>query len=193
MLSSLAGIEPQDKAKRWDRTKKEHILVPRPAIVQLYNRNMGGVDLHDMLTALYKYPIKSRRWYLYIFWHTITIAVVNSWMKYRKDCSELSEKHVPLRSFQADTASALISSGQGKFKRGRPSAEDMSKKVKKAATTEAPVLECQKDKYDHFPQWNDTRGRCKICKNMNSFVQCQKCKVFLCFNKDRNCFRRFHY
>lgn len=193
LLSSLAGVEPKDMAKRWDRMKKEHTLVPRPAIVQLYNRNMGGVDLHNMLTSLYKYPIKSRRWYLYIFWHTITIAVVNSWLKYREDCKALSEKHESLRNFQADLASALVTAGRGKFNRGRPSTDDMSKKFKKAATTVTPVTDSQKDKYDHFPQWKETRGRCKICKNQNSFVQCQKCKVFLCFNKDRNCFRRFHY
>ncbi|XP_049948206.1 piggyBac transposable element-derived protein 1-like [Schistocerca serialis cubense] len=97
LLSSLTDVELKDMAKRWDRSKKEHILVPRASIVQIYNCNMVGVDLYDMLTSLCKYHIKSRRWYLYIFCHMITTAVVNSWLKYRENCKALSEKHVSLR------------------------------------------------------------------------------------------------
>ncbi|KAG7268888.1 hypothetical protein CRUP_032995 [Coryphaenoides rupestris] len=39
--------------------------------------------------AKYKFPLKSRRWYMYIFWHTIALAVVNAWLLYKRDCQAL--------------------------------------------------------------------------------------------------------
>ena len=65
-LSTYVGIEKQDKAKRYDKKEKKFIEVPRPAIIQEYNTFMGGVDLLDSLTALYKFNLKSKRWYMYI-------------------------------------------------------------------------------------------------------------------------------
>ena len=42
--------------KRWDQSSKRHILVPFPEIVKGYKLAMGGVDLADMLIALYARP-----------------------------------------------------------------------------------------------------------------------------------------
>ena len=38
------------------------------------------MDLLDSFTAIYKFPMKSRRWYVYMFWHTIILAVINAWL-----------------------------------------------------------------------------------------------------------------
>lgn len=76
---------------------------------------------------------------MFIFWHTVTIAVVNSWLKYREDyilsIDALSETRVPLKRA---IARALISAGKGKYKRGCLSAEAMPKKNKKTPTTITP-------------------------------------------------------
>lgn len=61
LLSSFVGIEPLGNAKHWARKAKTYIMVPRPAIVDTYNRFMGGVDLPDMLSSLYKFSFRSRR------------------------------------------------------------------------------------------------------------------------------------
>ena len=52
LASTLAGVEPQDKVKRWSDSAKEHIDVDRPYAVQLYNNFMGGVDKLDFLISL---------------------------------------------------------------------------------------------------------------------------------------------
>ena len=92
LLLSFAATEPVQTIRRWDKANKIYIDVERPYIVGHYNQYMGGVDLLDSLTAKYKYPLKMHRWYMYIFWHTITLAVVNAWLLYKRDCEALKEK-----------------------------------------------------------------------------------------------------
>lgn len=77
LLSSFVGIEPMVNVKRWDQKSKTHIMVPTPAVVETYKKFMGGVELLDMLSALYNF--KSRRWYMYIWCHTVRVAVINAW------------------------------------------------------------------------------------------------------------------
>ncbi|XP_017300865.1 uncharacterized protein LOC108252773, partial [Diaphorina citri] len=57
--------------------------------------------------SLYKYSIKSRRWYIYIFWHSIIIATMNSWLVYRDNSKTLGIPFLPLRKFQTEVATAL--------------------------------------------------------------------------------------
>lgn len=47
------------------------------------------VDLLDSSAAKYKLPMKLHRWYMYIFWHTIILAVVSAWLLYKWDCKAL--------------------------------------------------------------------------------------------------------
>ncbi|MGH0115062.1 UNVERIFIED_CONTAM: hypothetical protein FKN15_074581 [Acipenser sinensis] len=46
---------------------------------------MGGVDKLDQLISLYRTEIKSRKWTLRMFTHGFDVAVVNSWLEYRRD------------------------------------------------------------------------------------------------------------
>ena len=50
---------------------------------------MGGVDLVDMLVALYRAEIMTKRWYLILIFHAIDIAKVNAWLMYRRYCNHL--------------------------------------------------------------------------------------------------------
>uniref|UniRef100_A0A3Q3E559 PiggyBac transposable element-derived protein domain-containing protein n=1 Tax=Labrus bergylta TaxID=56723 RepID=A0A3Q3E559_9LABR len=162
LISSFVGTEPVGNVKRWDRKSKTHIMVPRPAIVETYNKFMGGVDLLDMLSALYKFSFRSRRWYMYIWWNTVTVAVINAWNLYRRDQKKLNpkKKPVPLRRC------------------GRPlsSPEETPTPPRKRPSCSVP-LDVRRDGIDHFPTW-ETRQRCKHCTgNHFSHVYCEKCEV----------------
>jgi len=67
LSATHVGVEPLSTIKRWDRKQKKYVQVTCPAIVREYNQHMGGVDLFDMLMALYKVDHKSRKWYRRIF------------------------------------------------------------------------------------------------------------------------------
>ena len=67
----------------WDPKIKQHTEVDRPAVIREFNKFMGGIDLMDSYLAKY------RRWYMYLFWHSLMIAIVNAWLLYRRDCESL--------------------------------------------------------------------------------------------------------
>ena len=43
-----------------------------------YKKSMGGVDLADMLIALYRCKVKTKRWPVLLIFHAIEIAKVNA-------------------------------------------------------------------------------------------------------------------
>ena len=192
LISSCIGVEPLKKATRYDKKQRETVEIDCPAIVQEYNANMGGVDLLDSLTSLYKYSIKSRRWYLYIFFHTINMAVVNAWLWYRRhfDLLKMNGSHMQLSDFQIQAANGLL-----KVQRlpGRPASDSFSPlgNNRQRHVELRPVADVRYDNLGHFPQWV-SRGRCKAACPGFTYVSCVKCDVHLCLNKDRNCFRDYH-
>ena len=52
--------------------------------VQDYNTNMGGVDCSDHLLSYCSTPRKTIKWYKKIFFHLLDIAVMNSYVLFKK-------------------------------------------------------------------------------------------------------------
>lgn len=82
LMSTYAGPEPLGKARRWDKSKKEYINIDQPNIINEYNASMGGVDMLDVHLARCKFPIRTRCWYMILFWHFLSVAVINAWLLY---------------------------------------------------------------------------------------------------------------
>lgn len=56
----------------------------------IYNESNKSTPTMHLFTAKHKYALKSWRWYMYIFWHTISLAVVNACLLYKQHslCSQ---------------------------------------------------------------------------------------------------------
>ena len=76
--SNYVGIEPFGAIKRWDKTSSSYKDIPCPKMVLAYNKNMERVDLADMLISLYRIKVKTKPWYIKVFWHLINISKVNA-------------------------------------------------------------------------------------------------------------------
>ncbi|XP_067454541.1 piggyBac transposable element-derived protein 3-like [Thunnus thynnus] len=142
LVSSCAGPEPVQKIQCWDKVTKTYTEVERPYIVGTYNKYMGGVDLLDSFAAKHKFPMKSYHWYIYIFWHTIILAVINAWLLHKWDCKALKiskKEMLNRRQFQAQLASSLIlvNTTLNTPKKGRPSSSNGSP-VTQTVTSRSP-------------------------------------------------------
>ena len=105
ILSSDAGVEPMKKVKRYDRNTKKKLEVNCPSVIREYNGKMGGIDKSDMLTHLYKTPMRARRWYMRLFGYSLDLSVSNAWLLYKRDCKALGEKAMGLKSFRLEISS----------------------------------------------------------------------------------------
>ena len=101
-----------------------------------------------------------------------------------------------LADFHASVAESLCKAQQLVTpKRGPPSdqLERKLEKKKRGQNAHIPVKDVRLDRLDHWPEWKETRQRCKLpdCKAL-TFVMCSKCGVHLCLRKGTNCFKQFH-
>ncbi|XP_059161134.1 piggyBac transposable element-derived protein 3-like [Physella acuta] len=198
VLSTFSGTDPRNPVSRFEKSKSMYVPVQRPAVIKLYNENMGGVDLHDCCVAKNSYRIKSKRWYMYIFWQTIRMMLVNAWLSYRRVTGLLGYSKrdtMNQRKFQARLATLLIQfENSSERKRGRPSAECSKESLvkRRRLQTLLPNPQIATDGYNHFIIKNDNHQRCRLCSLKTKNV-CEKCNVFLCFTEKRNCFREFHF
>ena len=114
--SSFAGVECTSTVERYDLARKKKVKINCPGMVSQYNRSVGGVDLADILIALFRTNIITRkRWYLKLIFHWVDIGKVNDWLLYRRHCQqkEVSKKlQMNLRNFTTQIASAFTLVGK---------------------------------------------------------------------------------
>lgn len=197
-LSTFSGKQPETKVKRYERSSKTHKEVDCPQIVIVYNRHMGGVDLMDSHLGRHYITLRSKKWYFRLFYHLLDLAVINAWILYKEILLKKNPKGKILnqKHFRIEVAKCLCSMGRNGQKRGRPSNEiqqQLDTRKKKCPRAVVPPKDLRQDATDHWPKWNSNRNRCKFpgCKGF-TFVSCKKCDVFLCFNKDKDCYNAFH-
>lgn len=97
IASSFCAEEPVTTIERYDKKEKKRVLVTCPYVIKAYITHMGGVDIADMLTALYRIRMKTRRWYMSIIAQLLDIALNNGWLLLRRDCDQLGEKKISLK------------------------------------------------------------------------------------------------
>ncbi|XP_047109581.1 piggyBac transposable element-derived protein 2-like [Schistocerca piceifrons] len=149
LLSTLAGQQPIHEAGRYDKKTKSRITIPCPQIIKLYNKHMGGVDLLDSIMGRHKILVKSRKWYIRLFYHLLDMGVVNSWLLYRRVAETKGiRRTMKLSEFRMEIAHCLCRSGQTSAKRGRPSNElenQIQAKKTKGPTAHVPPQDVRLD------------------------------------------------
>lgn len=193
LVSTLVGVQPCTEIVRYVKESKSKIPVPCPRAIKVYNSNMGGVDLSDMLMSLYRIPSKSsRRYYFPMLGYLLDMCLTNAWLLYRRDCSLLRVRQEigTSKDFRLHVSGGIAVGCQRK--KGRPSLDrSLSKsRVEPKSTTPRPVDDLRCDGFEHWPEIAE-KGRCRYCSKLTK-VTCTKCSCRLCFTTDRNCFVQFH-
>lgn len=187
-VSTYAAAFPEGEVKRYDRKLRSVVMIPRPFAIKEYNSFMGGVDMADRMIAHYPHGLKSKKWYLRIFFHLLNVSIINAWLCYQKKI----DKTVDLLTFKSSIANSLILQGTCEDKkRGRPSLSPTEGKKKKKICAVSVIPEIQFDNVGHWPKKSnkEREQRCRhtICNRRTRYM-CGKCKVHIC----PDCMEDFH-
>lgn len=183
-ISTFTAVEPMVECRRYDKKTKSYITVPQPAVVPVYNKFMGGVDLSDMLRALYVHPIRCPRWYTYLFLYALHLQVRNAWILYKRHASQAGFEPsmiMPLKTFIWELSASLIGNAK-------------PRSLRQIASTDAHL---RYDGMNHLPVATAIHQYCKECRDRGRGISriiwiCSKCKVGLCLSAKRNCFIQYH-
>lgn len=198
LVSTYVGSQPIVEKKRFFRSQKTYKVIPCPKSVDVYNSNMGGVDLLDSMLGYYRISTKSKKYYMKIFYHMIDLCVVNAWILYRR---VYPDTYIPLLDFKLLISEVLCEVLKpSPRRRGRPLLTESTtealyntKRKKNGPCMELPSEDIRLDGMDHFPIYEKNRVRCKYPScNYKTMISCSKCIIPLCINQDRNCFLLFH-
>lgn len=196
LASKCTGIEPGEKVKRWSKKDAKYIEIDCPAIVRLYNKNLGGIDIFDQQMECYRTWFKTKKWTLKCILHFLDFSVVNSWFTYREDCRANKipkQKTLDLLKFRMAIAESLMATQDRK--RMLETEEEVgekecvpAKKMKIYMPSPKPVFEKRFDGYDHWPVLDSISSpRCcqlESCKSRTK-SRCTKCDMYLCIAKDK--------
>lgn len=83
--SNPVGDETVNRKQR----NRTIIQVPTVPVVKAYNKNMGGVDVHDQMRGYYAIGAKLRKWWRYLFWFCFDVSIVNSFILEKKALNQL--------------------------------------------------------------------------------------------------------
>ncbi|MGH0137134.1 UNVERIFIED_CONTAM: hypothetical protein FKN15_015830 [Acipenser sinensis] len=163
LLSTFSGIYPTSSVKRWDKKAITKIDVQCPSSVLMYNTSVGGTDLMYSLIALYHNKIRSKKWYLHIFFHFMDRLHVNAWLLYRRDHQAF--KLTKREEFKTSLAETLCKKGANvQGKRGCPcfsNVEEPHQKKRHHPKTVILNADVRKDETAHWPRFVEKQERCK--------------------------------
>lgn len=86
---------------------------------------MGGVDLMDSMIGRYRIIMRSKKWYMKIFYHLVDMSIVNAWMLYKK----VTKKPMKLAQFREQLAVELCQTEMEIKKKGRKTKESLEKQM----------------------------------------------------------------
>jgi len=153
--------------------------IPVPPAILDYNQQMGGVDLSDQFIGYYQTIHKTRKYWKTLFFHMIDVMVTNAFLLYREHMP--STVKVTHKKFRELLVTELCEGNEDEQER----LQSPQSQSHVRAPHQLSFLE------------REDRQYCDLCKLLKkprhrTRYLCTKCQKYLCFEPDRNCFRRWH-
>ncbi len=184
LISTYLVADPVSTIDRWSKKDQARVNVQCPSIIKKYNKHMGGVDLADMLMALYRIDRRSKKYYMRIVYYLLGVSTVNAWIFYKLNI-RLSQNNIGLLEFTQDLS--FMRAGKI-FRKVLPTTTTYNRKK----TSE----DVRFDDLGHRPIIRSDRQRCKQANcDQKTSIYCNKCNVNLCIiagKTNRNCFESYH-
>lgn len=167
-----------------------------PKSISEYNKYMGGVDHFDQLQEYYNISLKSRRWWMKLFFYFVNATIVNSYIMYTLTVKQNSNNVKPLSHlmFRSLLADELIGQFSNRKNVGPISIPSTKKKPKDIGEGRL-ILPGNNSRLQNVGKHIPIPGnynRCRLCstkKNVKrSKIHCIECNVALCLK----CFLPFH-
>lgn len=160
----------------------------KPAIVQLYNDNMLGVDKMDQLASYYPFLRKSVKWWRKVFFWLLEVSVVNSYILYGTRLRQLGSEPLSHLQFRRSHLTSLVSRQLDRPQPVRPGQRaDLSLERLRPIPHFAEEAERSEGR--------DSRKDCRVCSRAGhrrtTHSYCRTCsdKPFL---HPGRCFRIYH-
>ncbi|XP_066258244.1 piggyBac transposable element-derived protein 2-like [Euwallacea similis] len=158
IASNFDTITPMATVTRWNGKTKSRMPIQQPRIIFNYNQYMGGVDHHDWLLEKYSIAIRGKKWYWCLFTRIIDMAMINSFLLYRRVNGKNS---ITLKDFRREIAISYLKLGHGRsVMKGRP--------LSLPSTSKTYVPDnVRLDEVGHFLEKRKNQRRCQYpsCKS----------------------------
>ncbi|XP_059194438.1 uncharacterized protein LOC131975713 [Centropristis striata] len=170
-----------------------------------FEKAQMSARLNRDLQKLYSIPLTASAptcWPQAVLWYLTDLALVNSWLLYRKHHRAASAP-LTLMAFRLEVSKVLILSSGADTQDSAPpqppkeKAPAANKPPTPSLVVESPLPDAA-TRYDGSGHWPEQLGeaeggRCRYgdCQR-TSRVLCLKCCVFLCISRNHNCFLNFH-
>ena len=187
VLSSNCSPGDVVPVQRRSKQPPHSVEVRVPSAIHTYNKRMGGVDLSDQLRAYYPSGRSCKKWWRFVLWFLLDVAICNAFLLYGMTHSTRNRTQL---QFRLDLAKQLIGGFCGRKR--YPGAKRKFDSIDNALSL--PNLP------GHFEV--RFQGRKRVCVNCSNHDRktpagrtpqtlfgCSRCGVNLCRN---GCFLEYH-
>ena len=110
IASTAAGVSPLSTSRRYSSEARSKIDIPFPRAFHLYNKFMGGVDVHDGHCNNVLPSIRSKKWTWVVFIRFIKASITNAHVIF--NATRDGKKKVGIKELTISIAKYYIQKGQ---------------------------------------------------------------------------------
>lgn len=177
-------------------SQRGHVKKMKPAMVPLYNKNMGGVDLNDCLESKYSPCRATRKMWKKLAMYLVSTAVTNAYIIFRMVCKDRNRKmpRSPHFAFREALGNIMLTMCDTRPPSNVPAVLHTAPVSLGHLPASYPPLPLEAQRAaaaEREPRRPPHRCQMPGCKKKSIFY-CQQCNVCLCMRPGRICFSDYH-